>query len=152
MSVISTGTSLFRNALLVECVANIVGGTGFLLAPEQILSMMTHQSAPITPLSTSLLQWMGALVLALTTPLALSYPNTAAGVGSRATTYWTLGLGEVFLISLMGFQQLSGRSPFTGRFVVGAIAVLSPTLAWRVWCLVYRPEWMGSVREDRKTA
>jgi len=151
MSVTNTGTSLFRNALLIESAANIFGGAAMLLIPHKILSWMTHTTTPITPLSTNLVQWLGGLVIALATPLVMSYPNTALGIASRYTTYWTLGAGEVCIIAVMAVQSMSGRCAFTSTAVMGSIAVLGPTLAWRVFCLVYKPEWIGSLQDGRKS-
>ena len=123
-----------------------------ILFPQQILSLMTHSTAPVTPLSTELLQWLGGLALALTTPLLLSYPNTAAGVASRYTTYWTLGAGEAFLIALMGYQGLSGTSAFTARAMVASSGVLGATLAWRLYALILKPEIVGQVVDEKKRA
>lgn len=153
MSTHSTGTSLFRSALLIESSFNIVGGLTMLLYPTQVLSSMTYApptfsttpAATITPLSAQLVQWLGGLVLALTTPLLLSCPNTAAGVASRYTTYWTLGMGEVCLLGVMAMQWVQGSSVFTGRVLAGSAGVLGVTLAWRVYAIILRPELAGRV-------
>lgn len=150
MATFNTGTTLFRSALLIESAMNIFGGSGMILFPSAILRSMTYPTTPITPAATNLMQWLGGLVIALSTPLLLSYPNTVAGVASRYTTYWTLAAGEVVLMSVMAVQATSGRNAVTGRFVGAAWGILGVTLAWRVYALVFRPEMIGSVGNARK--
>lgn len=151
-SSLTTGIPLFRRALLLESAGNIFGGTVMILFPGLILKNITTSTTLSTPLASSLVQWMGALVLALTTPLILSYPNTTAGVAGRYITYWTLGMGEVALMAVMAGQAAAEQTVFNDAALLLSGATLGATLAWRVWCVFFRPAWIGSLAGSKKTA
>jgi len=136
----------------MESLANITGGIGMLLFPNSVLYWMTKTSTPITPLHLELVQWLGGVVLALTTPLLLAYPNTIAGIINRSTCYWTLGAGEAALVPIMAWQLMSGQSSFSDNSLIGGIAVLGGTLAYRAFVLNMKPEWVGIVKGAEKSA
>jgi hypothetical protein len=152
MSIQTAGTDFFRNGLLIESAANIGGGLAMIMFPKTLLSWMTKPATLVSPLSINLMQWVGGVVLALTTPLLLAYPNTVAGILSRPTCYWTLGAGEVALVPIMLWQYLSGESAFDDKSLLLGAAALGGTLAYRTFVLSTKPEWVGIVKGSEKSA
>jgi len=153
MSTFHPGTSVFRNLLLLESVANVIGGVGMLFSPSTSLSFMAKSPALETSgVALNLIQFCGGLSFALAAPLLLGYPNTATGVASRYAGYVTLGAGEVFLVGIMGWQYVSGQSGFSDNFLLGGMAVLGGVLGLRAYTIAIRPDWMGYIKEDSKSA
>ena len=150
-------SSVFKKALLFEGCANLVGGSGMILAPTTFLRFLLPTTVLVTPLAVQLTQWLGGIVLALNTPLLLAYPDTKEGIASRPTAYWTLAAGEVALLGVMGLQMLKpsavgAQNVLTERAMGATWLVLGSTLAWRLYVLLVKPEMMGSAAglKDKK--
>lgn len=143
-------SSVFRKALLFESFADLVGGSGMILAPTTFLRFLLHPTVLATPLAVQLTQWLGGIVLALNTPLLLAYPDTPRAIASRPIAYWTLAAGEVALLGVMGLQMLvpgvmEAQNVLTERAMGATWLVLGSTLAWRLYVLLVNPEMMGTV-------
>ena len=142
----NNGSPIFRSALAFEICANLVGAASFILAPRWTLSLVVLPGVALTPLSVTFFQWLGGVTLALSTPLALAYPNTETGIANRRTAYWTLGAGEAVLLAVMMGQYDANRRIFTNKAVAGTFGMLGATLAWRLYALLVRPNTlMGTV-------
>ena len=119
--------------------------------PHQVISMIAKSPRrDDSTLSANMLQISGTLILALTAPLVMAYPNTATGVASRHIAYITLGLGEVLIIPGLLVWLQSGQSALSDGFLLLMLAALSGTLAWRVFCGFVKPEWMGITSDKRR--
>lgn len=116
---------------------NLVGAAGFIFAPRWTLSMVLLPTVAITPLTVSLFQWLGGIVLALSTPLALAVNGSTE---SRRQAYWTLGAGEVGLLAVMALQHQQNGQIFTAKAIGGTWLTLAATLGWRLYCLLVKPE------------
>ncbi|MCJ1250806.1 hypothetical protein MMC30_008034 [Trapelia coarctata] len=138
--------------MAIEAAFNVFGAIGMILAPDYVLSLMVSSPSQITPLAVSLTQWLAAVVLALTAPLVLCLPNTRRAVESRATTYWTLGVGEGFLVPMFLWQMGKGEegSGFTKQALVASAVQLGGLVGWRLYVLLGRPEWLGRYRDVKK--
>ncbi|KAF2227190.1 hypothetical protein BDZ85DRAFT_191 [Elsinoe ampelina] len=135
--------SLVQNALLLESLGNILGGLSFLLTPRLTLSLLVRDPSALNPLSLTLWQMLGGITLALTVPLLAAYSDTPTGEAQRRSAYVTLGMGEGVIVPLLLAGWVKGSSPFGEGMVFGGSAVLAGAAAWRVWCLVVRPEVMA---------
>lgn len=134
-------------ALLLEVTFNIAGGTMVLFRPIPCLNRLVDSPVAITTASKCLMQWLGAMVYALTVPLLLCMRSTREGVDSRPTVYATLLAGETFLTLTM-LRQLhsgSGLGPkgLTRKALMTCCAVLAVPAAWRLYVLFVAPEWFG---------
>lgn len=147
MPALYTGKKAFRSALLIEAGFNTFGGISMIAFPYSVLALMVPSTSAISPLSTTLLQLMGAFVLLLTTPLLAAYPNTVNGIASRPAAYWTLGSGEVFIIGVLAYQWTTAGSSsgLSDKTVFGVVGLLGGTLAARGYALVQGEKWMGRV-------
>lgn len=143
--------TVIRYAMAIEAGFNILGAAGLILAPRDTLSYLVPYSSQITPVAASLTQWLGAVVLALTTPLLLCLPDSRRAVESRTTVYWTLAAGEGFLVPLFLVQLMQGdRGGFTRKALVLSSIQLSAMVGWRLYVLLRRPDWMGRYRDVKK--
>jgi hypothetical protein len=59
-----------------------------------------------------------------------------------------LGLGEAVLIPILVADALSTGGVLRKGVGWGSVACLVPPLVWRVWVLVWRPEWLGWYTEE----
>lgn len=143
--------TIMRYALATEATSNVLGAIPMIFLPRTLLLFVSPSQEP-SYLAISLTQWLGALVLGLTAPLVLAYPNTRRGLETRPTVYWTLGVGEAAATGVMLWQYLSKGegSGMKEGFLVGATAVLSSLVVWRMWVLMVKPEWMGRYDDSRK--
>ncbi|KAK5132314.1 hypothetical protein LTR08_009222 [Meristemomyces frigidus] len=146
------GVRLFRYAILGEMAANLGAIAPMLLAPETVLSFIVKGPNQITPATKSLAQWVGAVIIALTVPLAFSYPNPKpeAGVPMRRLTYTLLGAGEAALGTVMAAQFMAGDSGITDGFLIGGTGVMGALCAMRGFFLFVRPNWMEAQGNARK--
>jgi len=152
MSILHSGTQLFRNALLLEAGANVIGGIGMIAFPASFLGSMIKSSAQVTALSTTLFQWSGGLAIALAAPLLLGYPNTAFGIANRYSAYITLGAGEACVLAIIAGQMMSEDRALTDTALLSVVALFAPILSLRVWCMAFKPEWVGKLADDKKAA
>lgn len=144
------GVRLFRYALLAECAGNFGGAAMLLLYPQTALGYFVTNTAQITPLSTSIAQWLGGITAAISVPLLLVYPNTEEGIKARRTVYWALGSIEMGIMAVMGYQGFRGDSGMTAQSLTTSILVLGSFLGWRLWCLQARPGWVDAQHNARK--
>ncbi|KAK5121726.1 hypothetical protein LTR85_004601 [Meristemomyces frigidus] len=151
------GVRLFRYALLGEIAANLTGIVPMLFAPETVLSYLATGPNQITPATKSLTQWFAAVVVALTIPLAVSYPNPRPSQGGephiphwRRLTYMLLGAGEAALGTVMAAQYLSGDSGLTDTVLIGGMGTMGALCAMRGFFLFVRPNWMDAQENARK--
>lgn len=152
MPSLDPGKKSFRSALLIEAAFNTFGGLAMISFPYQCLALMVPSTAAIAPLSTTLMQLMGAFVLLLTTPLVCAYPNTVNGIASRPAAYWTLASGEVFILGVLAYQwTTAGTSSGLSNITFGAVgAVLGGTLAARAYAMSQGARLMGSVSVQKQ--
>ncbi|MCJ1477172.1 hypothetical protein MMC13_005843 [Lambiella insularis] len=143
--------TVMRYAIATEAFFNLLGAIPMLFSPRSLLLLISASQQP-SPLAISLTQWLGALVLGLTAPLVLAYPNTRRGLQSRPTVYWTLGTGEAALVVVLVWQYLCKRegSGMSGRFLMGATGMMTGLCAWRLWVLTAKREWMGRYNDSKK--
>ncbi|KAK4540513.1 hypothetical protein LTR36_009151 [Oleoguttula mirabilis] len=151
------GVRLFRYAVLGEIALNLASIAPMLLLPETVLSYIVKGPNQITPATKSLTQWFGAVVIALTVPLALSYPNPRPSQGGephiphwRRLTYMVLGAGEAALGTVMAAQYLSGDSGLTDAVLIGGTGTMGVLCAMRGFFLFVRPSWMDAQMNARK--
>ncbi|KAG9689473.1 hypothetical protein KCU95_g8009, partial [Aureobasidium melanogenum] len=141
--------SVMRFALGFETVANVVGGTWMVFFPQSFLGMLVNSPSDMTPTAVTWTQVTGALVYALAAPLVLAFPNSRRGIESRAPAYYTLGAGEVGVTAVTLYKAFAdgGDSGWTKNALLGASSALLPALAWRLYVLFGKPEWIGRYRE-----
>ena len=137
---------IIRTAFLLEAAGNLFGGTAMLLYPRQILTMLTVDSIPATT-TVTLLQWLGALTYGLTPQLLWGLPNTSRAIASRRQCYETLLAGEACLVGIMLWQTIihDEHPGLTQNSLMVSIGTLLPIALWRIYVLVYRPDWLGAV-------
>ena len=92
------------------------------------------------------------MIIALTVPLAFSYPNPkpAAGIPVRRVTYTLLGAGEAAIGTVLAAQFMAGDSGITDSFLVGGMGVMGAICAMRGFFLFVRPNWMEAQGNVRK--
>jgi hypothetical protein len=156
----STGTTVLRSFLAFEAAANLIGAYSFITNPSSLLSSGAPASAinPIishpasfapSPQANTLVTWVGAMIFGLTTQLLLALPETPSTVAIRPTVYITMLAGKVALIAVMLWQAFVADTSSVGltKKALGfCIANLSFWMVWRVWVLVFRPNWFGEVK------
>jgi hypothetical protein len=142
--------NVMRYALGFETMANAIGGTWMVFFPQHFLSLLVNSSKDITPTAVTWTQVTGALVYALATPLILAIPNTRRGIETRAPTYYTLAAGEVGVVAVALYKAFvfGDDSGWSTGALLAASAVLAPTLAWRMYVLFGKPEWIGRYRDN----
>lgn len=145
--------TVMRYALAIEAGFNIVGATGMILYPSRFLSPMVTNQSQVSAASASLVQWVGGLLFVLTVPILLCTPNTRRAIESRPTVYYTLLAGEGTLIPILLYQAAAAPdSGLTPKALLLFSSGLVMPLAWRLFVLFKRPEWMGRYRDARKQA
>jgi hypothetical protein len=147
--------SIIQYALGLEALVNITSATAIIFYPNFCLSKGFPRSILTTTVpatTTTLFQVFGTLVYALTTPLLLAIPDGPHAAYTRRVTYYTLGAGEVFMISLF-LEKMLGKvndSGFSDRLMFGAVASLAPICVWRAWCLWGNPSLLSTNEEEGK--
>jgi hypothetical protein len=145
--------NLIRAAFAIESASNIIFATTTLLYPEYCLNAVVRSPLFITPTASYLLQTTATSLFALTVPLITCLPNTRRAIESRTTVYYTLAAAEVFSISLMVWKALARDETGLQRgFLLRSAASLVPILAWRVYTLLWEPEWFGVVEDQHEAA
>lgn len=142
--------SPLRTALFLESLLNILIGALLALAPTPTLSLLISPKTPTTPLTALLIQLLGVTSIALAVPLALAYPDTRQGRTLRVPAYVLLGTMEVGWIAVL-VGSVVGEGEETGLSVRGVwvgVGWLAGLLAWRVYVVLLRPEWVGASGED----
>lgn len=138
--------TVIRRAFAIEAVLNLFV-LPLILYPRATLSHMIQNPAEITSTTTLLARaWGGLVVGAFTPALLLGLPNTRAGIESRTTVYYMLGLGEMLLVPLLAWHA-GEDGGLSAKACMVAITNLLPPLAWRVYTLCCKPEWFGRYRD-----
>jgi len=145
------GTRIFRTALLVESAANLGSMIQIFFTPESFLANLVKDSSQVTPATISLTQWIGTIIVPLTVPLLLSYPNGKDAATFRKLTYTILGAGETSLGIAAAIQYLKGGSGMADNALLGTMAMMGAFLSVRLFVLFVKPECM-EVQEDAKKA
>lgn len=132
-------TRIFRFGLVIEVVLNVAGAFAFVAWPEACLALVAP-AAHVTPLAALLWQLYGALVLALSVPLALCIPDSRGVYEKRRIVFTTLAAGEIAMITLFLRHALdpaaAGMAP---RALLAMVAFLLPALVWHTFALFARP-------------
>jgi len=144
--------SIIQSALIFETFVNLPPAAMLILAPSWTLGKLLPTTSTLTgiPASTiTLAQMFGALIVALTVPVAMSIQDRPNIVEARRMTYWLLGAGEACLIPLLFLKE--GSSGFQdGILRTGAIQ-MTPFLVWRAIVLLAKPEWFaGTFATEKK--
>lgn len=150
-----------RIAFALEGVANMFSAVPMIynpgyvysiISPDKTLDVLKSHPAAIMDnpdLAASLIiQWIGALIVGLTIPLALGALDNPHFAVTRKMTYYTLGAGEAFIIPMMFWQLFSGATQgamITDGFLKAGILNLSGILAWRIFALTHKPHWFGDI-------
>ncbi|KAF2800860.1 hypothetical protein K505DRAFT_227735 [Melanomma pulvis-pyrius CBS 109.77] len=141
----SRGT-IIRYALGIESVLNLIFGALLFLYPTSVLEFLVSDHSLITPLSTSIVQIIAALIFALSIPMAFAVPNTRRGIEMRAPMYYYMGGAEVFLTGLFAyfaFVKSEGETGLSADALVTLMVNLAPPLAFRAFVLWVKPGWIG---------
>lgn len=142
-----------RLALVVESALNIFFSLYILLYPSHALYHLSYSPRYVNPLSSSLLHILAIMVWTITVPLLLAIPNTRQGIESRVPAYLTLGTSEVFLLGMLGwlgFVKGEGETGVSDRAVAILASNITGALAWRVFVLWVKPEWVGRYKDEGK--
>jgi hypothetical protein len=89
-------------------------------------------------------------IYGITVPMLRSIPNTRRGIEMRIPTYLFLGAPEIFFPILFVYLALFADEKETGissKALLVMASNLIPPLAWRVYVLNKRPEWVGRYRD-----
>jgi hypothetical protein len=139
----ASGT-IIRYALVVEVGLNMFMGTALVAFPRWLLSLAMTEHSPLTPMSISICQWVGAITFAFSIQVALVIPNTRGAIESRRLVYWTLLAGECFLILLFLYQAFwATNGGLTPEFLVVTTFFFVDHMLWRLFCLFVKPNWFG---------
>jgi hypothetical protein len=146
--------STIQIALLVEILVNIPIATFLLFTPTRVLTHLVSNAtslAGVPSSTTTVTQFIGILFFAITVPLVLSLPNGPHAVEVRKVTYYLNGVGEALLIPWLLLKDAGSVSGFgTGILKQGAYQII-PLLAWRVFVLLVKPEWLnGGTKVERR--
>ena len=92
------------------------------------------------------------MIIALTVPLALSYPNPKpeAGVPARRLTYTLLGAGEAALGTVLAVQFMAGDSGISDNFLIAGTGIMGALCAMRGFFLFVIPNWIEAQGNARK--
>jgi hypothetical protein len=147
--------TFIRYAMAMEGGLNILGGLSMLLKPEVLLGLMVSKPSHVTDISSSMMQWLGAITLGLTPQLFLAIPNTRGAMESRRMAYYTLGAGELALIPVFLWQALGPNAGsglgFTPKALLLVTSNLLPPLLLRAYVLFVNPSLLGRYREGAKS-
>ena len=151
-----TMPSQIQIAFLVEALLNIPGIVALTLFPSRTLKFFLATPLPSAELhgTTILLaRALGVLILGLTPPLLIAYPNTKDAAGARRIVYWTLGIGEGGLIPLLLWEAFrasdekkateNGTGGWSRKAALMGVASLLPLLLWRVYVFTVKPSWFA---------
>ena len=149
-------TRIFRFGVATEVVLNVGGALAFVAWPEACLACAAP-AAQVTPLAALLWQLYGALVLALSVPLALclrdadAVRRAAVIYERRRIVFTTLAAGEIAIIALFlrhaALPPGPDDPPVPPRGLLAMVAFLLPALAWHSFALFARPSLMQPVAE-----
>lgn len=101
-----------------------------------------------TPAATSLLQWLGAIIVLATVPLVLAYPEPTSSeppslvTARRRMAYASLGASEVAIGATLMGQFFTGNSGMSDTALLSGAATMAVLVLWRVYCLYVKPEIM----------
>ncbi|WVQ63780.1 uncharacterized protein L199_001934 [Kwoniella botswanensis] len=134
-----------RKVFLLEAFLNLLS-LPLITNTRTVLSYLLRNPAHINASSILFARLFGGIIIGgLTTGLLYG----AAHIPSRRAVYWTLGMGEVFLIPILALESTNPQSALTRKTALASIGLLAPPLAWRVYLLYMRPEWIGRERAGK---
>ena len=146
--------SIIQIALASETLLNIPAVISLCFFPSQTLNLFLA-SLPANPdlddTTLFLTRCLGFLILGLTPPLLLAYPNSSDASCKRKMIYMTLGLCEGVLIPLYLWEALratdqikaGGAGGLSRSFCLAVAAISGMFLAWRVFVARFKPHWFG---------
>ena len=153
----STGSRIFRSALLIESAANISSIVPMILYPDYVLSWLVKGPAQITPAAKTLTQWFGGIIVLATAPLLLSYPEASSGESASSVTarrrlaYTSLASAEVALGALSLLQYLTGDSGMTDSALLSTMGLMGSIISMRAFFLFARPQLMQAQEGLKKS-
>jgi hypothetical protein len=149
-----------RIALGYEVLANIPAIAVMLLYPNWLVDYLKYTPpataaqkflprAADTPLTASLVQWVGCLFVCFTIAVAFGMGRSPRAIHTRFSIYAGLLVTDAMLVGFALWQAFvvgEERAGVKKSVLMNAAASIFPYVLWRAWVLVWKPQWVGLSR------
>ncbi|WWC91082.1 uncharacterized protein L201_006023 [Kwoniella dendrophila CBS 6074] len=143
--------TVVKRAFLIESFFNLLSFPLITNTETVLYYLLRDPTSQINASSILFSRLFGGLVIGgLTTCLIYGSKH----IPSRRNVYWTLGMGEIFLIPILLLEALKSNQDknkaLSTYTALGSISLLLPPLLWRVYILYIRPDLIGDENQIKK--
>lgn len=146
----SASGTIIRGALAFESVFTLGVGAYYMFFPRHFfLSAMGTTAAQVTTTAVQVAQQFGAVNVLVGATVGLLVPNTRTAIECRPIFYRVALAFEFLFAGILGWQAFT-MDGMPKQSLLAGVGQLSPFIAWRIFTLLWKPEWFGRYLEGKK--
>ncbi|KAJ5478749.1 hypothetical protein N7530_004258 [Penicillium desertorum] len=143
--------NIIRAALALESLVTVGAGTYFMFFPRHyLLHAMEAAAAEVTTTALQLVQQFGAVNILVGATVGLFTSNAKNVIESRQILYSVILVFELLYIPLLMWQTFMMEGGMPRKSLLASASQFVPFVVWRIFTLVWKPEWFGRYQEGRK--